>query len=324
MSAPQEEDKLRLDHRERGGHPVKGRSRSDLGGILLLRIASLEYSVQSQGAGDRAEPTIQFASASTFGLVQLVKDWTLRWYEHRTYTGSCSALLPAKGHASPTSTATCPPPKRRVQSFLIIALPEPAEAAAAAGVRALMRWNGRLCYPRHLRHRASERGTLCSLVSVPQRRQAPCPPRHRVSVHDDRTSGWIATHAALRRRATRERVYSLIGYDLNPRAVPLKPYLGLNARLSLSWLSQHVLALLLVLITLAYLLSAIPSLVRDAKQSLGAACQGVQGAANVAVSMPHYMAAGVNELNANAINALTRGAGTALDLLLQALQAIVL
>ncbi|TKA53882.1 hypothetical protein B0A53_03672 [Rhodotorula sp. CCFEE 5036] len=117
-----------------------------------------------------------------------------------------------------------------------------------------------------------------------------------------------------------------MGSNPSPRArvVPLKPYLGLKARLSLSWLSQHVFALLLVLITLAYLLSAIPSLVRDAKQSLGAACQGVQGAANVAVSMPHYMAAGVNELNANAINALTHGAGTALDLLLQALQAIVL
>lgn len=117
-----------------------------------------------------------------------------------------------------------------------------------------------------------------------------------------------------------------MGYEDRPRpqAVPLKPYLGLNARLSLSWLSQHVLALLLVLITLAYLLSAIPALVRDAKQSLGAACQGVQGAANVAVSMPHYMAEGVNDLNANVINALTHGAGTALDSLLQALQAIVL
>lgn len=110
--------------------------------------------------------------------------------------------------------------------------------------------------------------------------------------------------------------------DSSPRR--LKPYLGPRAHLSLSWLSQHFLALLLVLITLAYLLALIPVLVRDAKDSLEAACAGVEGAASVAVSMPHYMADGVNELNVKAINALTDGAGTILDLLLQALEAIVM
>ncbi|KPV73427.1 uncharacterized protein RHOBADRAFT_17124, partial [Rhodotorula graminis WP1] len=104
----------------------------------------------------------------------------------------------------------------------------------------------------------------------------------------------------------------------------LKPYLGPRAHLSLSWLSQHFLALLLVLVALAFLLAQIPALVDDAKSSLNAACAGVEGAASVAVSLPHYMAGGINEVNAKAVNAISEGAGTVLDLMLQALEAIVL
>ena len=104
----------------------------------------------------------------------------------------------------------------------------------------------------------------------------------------------------------------------------LKPYLGPHALLSLSWLSQHFLALVLVLVALAFLLAQIPALVDDAKSSLNAACAGVEGAASVAVSLPHYMAGGINELNAKTVNALSEGAGTVLDLMLQALEAIVL
>ncbi|CEQ43075.1 SPOSA6832_04973, partial [Sporobolomyces salmonicolor] len=104
----------------------------------------------------------------------------------------------------------------------------------------------------------------------------------------------------------------------------LHPYLGPRARLSLSWLSQHFLALLLVLVALAFLLASIPPLVQDAKTTLTAACAGVEGAASVAVSLPHYMADSVNELNAKAVGAVTNGAGTVLDLTLQALEAIIL
>lgn len=104
----------------------------------------------------------------------------------------------------------------------------------------------------------------------------------------------------------------------------LKPYLGPRAHLSLSWLSQHFLALVLVLVALGFLLAQIPALVDDAKSSLNAACAGVEGAASVAVSLPHYMAGGINELNAKTVNALSEGAGTVLDLMLQALEAIVL
>jgi hypothetical protein len=104
----------------------------------------------------------------------------------------------------------------------------------------------------------------------------------------------------------------------------LHPYLGPRARLSLSWLSQHFLALLLVLVALGFLLSSIPVLVKDGKATLTAACSGVEGAATVAVSLPHYMADGVNELNSKTISAVTNGAGTVLDLTLQALEAIIM
>ncbi|GAA6015773.1 hypothetical protein JCM11491_002474 [Sporobolomyces phaffii] len=108
------------------------------------------------------------------------------------------------------------------------------------------------------------------------------------------------------------------------RVRQLHPYLGPRARLSLSWLSQHFLALLLVLVALGFLLASIPVLVRDGKATLTAACSGVEGAANVAVSLPHYMADGVNELNSKTITAVTTGAGTVLDLTLQALEALIL
>lgn len=109
-----------------------------------------------------------------------------------------------------------------------------------------------------------------------------------------------------------------------PLRKQLHPYLGPRARLSLSWLSQHFLALLLVLVALGFLLSSIPALVDDGKRTLTAACSGVEGAASVAVSLPHYMADGVNELNSKTISAVTNGAGNVLDLTLQALEAIIL
>ncbi|GAA6048657.1 hypothetical protein JCM3770_002004 [Rhodotorula araucariae] len=113
---------------------------------------------------------------------------------------------------------------------------------------------------------------------------------------------------------------------LHPRPYhpPLKPYLGPRAHLSLSWLSQSFLALVLLLVALAFLRAQIPALVGDARASLTAACARVEGAATVAVSLPHYMADGVNEVNVRAVNALSHGAGTVLDLMLQALEAIVL
>ncbi|ORY81244.1 hypothetical protein BCR35DRAFT_278952 [Leucosporidium creatinivorum] len=108
------------------------------------------------------------------------------------------------------------------------------------------------------------------------------------------------------------------------RLQPLQPYLGSRARLSQSWLSQHFLALILIFIALVFLLSQIANLVSDAKSSLRAGCGGVEGAANVLVSLPHYMAEGVNELNQKSVKAVTNGAAEVLDLVLVGITQIIL
>ncbi|GAA5821086.1 hypothetical protein JCM11251_001955 [Rhodosporidiobolus azoricus] len=109
-----------------------------------------------------------------------------------------------------------------------------------------------------------------------------------------------------------------------PPVRPLNPFLGPRARLSLSWLSQHFLALVLVLITLSFLLASIPGLVSNAKEGIASACQGVEGAASVAVSLPHYMADGVNERNAAAITAVASGAATVIDWTLLAVEKVII
>lgn len=113
-------------------------------------------------------------------------------------------------------------------------------------------------------------------------------------------------------------------YPTQPPRVPLQPYLGARARLSQSWLSQHFLALILVFIALVFLLAQIGGLVADAKSSLTAGCAGVEGAANVMVSLPHYMAEGVNELNQKSVQAVTSGAAEVLDLVLVGITQIIL
>lgn len=105
---------------------------------------------------------------------------------------------------------------------------------------------------------------------------------------------------------------------------PLQPYLGPRAHLSLSWLSQAFLALLLLAISLSLLLASIDNLVTDSKSSFEASCQGVQGAASVIVSLPHYMADGVNELNVKSVEAITEGAATVIDVTLLSIKSIAM
>ena len=104
----------------------------------------------------------------------------------------------------------------------------------------------------------------------------------------------------------------------------LQPYLGPRALVSLSWLSQPLLSLILLFVALAFLLNSLGGLVTDAKASLAAGCSAVEGAGNVLVSLPHYSAQGINELNAKSVKAVTNGAATVLDMTLEAVLAIVL
>lgn len=104
----------------------------------------------------------------------------------------------------------------------------------------------------------------------------------------------------------------------------MQSYLGLRAQLSLAWLSHSMLALLLLAITLITLLANISHLVSDAKEGVLASCQGVQGAADVLVSLPHYMADGVNELNQKSAKDVVAGAADVLDIALLSIEAIAM
>lgn len=81
----------------------------------------------------------------------------------------------------------------------------------------------------------------------------------------------------------------------------ITPYLGLNARLSQTWINRWTILLLLVL---ARLLIAIVSLNEDigsAKREALSACTSVESVGSAMASMPHYLAAGVNELTATGV-----------------------
>lgn len=120
------------------------------------------------------------------------------------------------------------------------------------------------------------------------------------------------------------RQYPLTSTSTRFSQTHLGPYLGSRALLSLSWLSQYFLALLLALVSLCFLLGSIPALIDDSKVAFRTSCIGIEGAANVVASLPHYMADGVNEMNAKAVEAMVSGTATVLDLSLQAIQAIIL
>ncbi|KAL8293032.1 hypothetical protein RQP46_000726 [Phenoliferia psychrophenolica] len=105
---------------------------------------------------------------------------------------------------------------------------------------------------------------------------------------------------------------------------PLAPYLGARAHLSLSWLTQTFLAILLLAISLSLLLASIPYLVKDAKKVFTSACAGMEDAADVLVSLPRYMADGVNELNAASVNLVVHGTRDVLDFELLAIEEIAL
>ncbi|KAM0790331.1 hypothetical protein ACM66B_003216 [Microbotryomycetes sp. NB124-2] len=104
----------------------------------------------------------------------------------------------------------------------------------------------------------------------------------------------------------------------------LEPYLGPRALLSQSWLSQPLLSLILAFVSLAFISSSIKPVTRDAQQTLEASCDGVEQAANVIVSLPHFMADGLNEINSKAVEHAMSGAARVIDLVLVAITQIVL
>ena len=89
---------------------------------------------------------------------------------------------------------------------------------------------------------------------------------------------------------------------------PLKPWLGLRARLFLSLLSPSLLALLLVGATTLIGAQDIDDKIDAAKLRLVVACSGAEQSAATALSMPHYLADSINQQTSEAVEATVRGA----------------
>lgn len=93
-----------------------------------------------------------------------------------------------------------------------------------------------------------------------------------------------------------------------PHTVPqITPYLGLRARLSQIWINRWTVLLFLILVRLLIAVADLDGGIGRAKSEALEACTSVESAASSMVSMPHYMARGVNELAASGVEKAVRG-----------------
>lgn len=90
---------------------------------------------------------------------------------------------------------------------------------------------------------------------------------------------------------------------------PLPPYLGSWAIASLAFTSPIVLALLLTIMRLILAINSANENVANAKLKLASSCLGLEQAASVAVSFPHYLAGNVNNGTARSVEAVAHGLG---------------
>ena len=76
----------------------------------------------------------------------------------------------------------------------------------------------------------------------------------------------------------------------------ITPYLGLRARLSQVWINRWTILLILVLVRLLIAVADLNHEFGSAKSEAMSACTAVESMGSAMVSMPHYLAAGVNDL----------------------------
>ncbi|KAK1067671.1 plasma membrane fusion protein prm1 [Friedmanniomyces endolithicus] len=87
----------------------------------------------------------------------------------------------------------------------------------------------------------------------------------------------------------------------------LTPYLGLNARLSQTWLNRWTVLLLLVLIRTLFALASLDDNLGSARREALSMCTSVENVGSAMASMPYYMSEGVNELSAAGIEKAING-----------------
>ena len=112
-------------------------------------------------------------------------------------------------------------------------------------------------------------------------------------------------------------------------AIPLSPdgitpYLGLQARLSQIWVNRWTVLLLLILARILIAISSLDSEVTSARREVLSSCSSVESASSAMVSMPHYMAHGVNEITSTGVEEAVKGLESMLLLTATGVEEIVL
>ncbi|MCJ1329376.1 plasma membrane fusion protein prm1 [Thelotrema lepadinum] len=102
----------------------------------------------------------------------------------------------------------------------------------------------------------------------------------------------------------------------------ITPYLGLRARLSQVWMNKWTILLLLVLARLLILVGSLHNDIDDAEAKAMKACTTVETMGSTVASMPHYLAAGTNELAAKGVTKTVDGLEEMLFMAITALEEI--
>lgn len=87
----------------------------------------------------------------------------------------------------------------------------------------------------------------------------------------------------------------------------ITPYLGLRSRLSQVWINRWTVLLFLVLVRILIAIAGLNHDLSSAKTEAMSACNGVESMGSAMASMPHYLAAGVNELAAAGVEKAVHG-----------------
>ena len=103
----------------------------------------------------------------------------------------------------------------------------------------------------------------------------------------------------------------------------ITPYLGLRARLSQVWINRWTILLMLLLVRLLVAIAGLHNDLGSAKSEAMSACTGVEALGSGMASMPHYLAAGVNDLAGTGIEKAVHGLMSMLLLSVTGIEEIV-
>ena len=103
----------------------------------------------------------------------------------------------------------------------------------------------------------------------------------------------------------------------------ITPYLGLRARLSQVWINRWTILLLLVLVRLLIAIASLHNDLGSAESEAMSACTAVESMGSAMASMPHYLAAGVNDLAGTGIEKAVDGLMSMLLLSITGVEEIV-